>query len=421
MDNFTTIVVEALANGERLKELFRAQVEIALNMVMNTERTAFLGYEPWDPAGHHKGNSRNGFYERTLKTEIGELKVQIPRDRLGLFEQKTTSTYLESQDNLEQSIILLYRKGISTREISDLIEKMYGHHYSAQTISNMSQIVEEEIFSYKQRPVKRRYTALFCDATFINVRRDSVAKEALHVIIGIDEWGYKEVLSFEVYPTESAANYREMLENLKQRGLEEVLLFVSDELTGLSSALTDSFPKARHQSCWTHLLRNTSNKVRPRDKDEVLSHLKLVYKAKDRLEAERKLTDFVERWEGQYPKVTAGYQMKDNIFTFLDFPETIRSSLYTNNISENFNKQLKRKTKGKEQFPSEDALEKASYCYVSEYNAKFGQRIHKGFMHAQFQIAQLFEKVYGSEAGDIGLKNRNSTLMGDEETLELVS
>lgn len=139
------------------------------------------------------------------------------------------------------------------------------------------------------------------------------------------------------------------------------------------------------------------------------------------MEAERKLTDFVERWEGQYPKVTAGYQMKDNIFTFLDFPETIRSSLYTNNISENFNKQLKRKTKGKEQFPSEDALEKPSYCYVSEYNAKFGQRIHKGFMHAQFQIAQLFEKVYGSEAGDIGLKNRNSTLMGDEETLELVS
>ncbi|WP_154826124.1 IS256 family transposase [Kallipyga gabonensis] len=408
-----------MANGDSLKELFRSQVEIALNMLMQTERTAFLGYEPWDPAGYHKGNRRNGFCERTLKTEIGELKLQIPRDRLGLFEQRTINTYLESQDNLEQSIILLYRKGISTRKISDLIEKMYGHYYSAQTISNMSQIVEEEIALYKQRPVKRRYTALFRDATFINVRRDTVAKEALHVIIGIDELGYKEVLSFEVYPTEAAVNYREMLENLKQRGLEEVLLFVSDELTGLSSALIDSFLKARHQSCWTHLLRNTSNKIKPRDKDEVLRDLKLVYKAKDKLEAEAKLSDFAEKWQSKYPKVTAGYQAKDNIFSFLDFPETIRPSLYTNNVSENFNKQLKRRTKVKEQFPSEDALEKASYCYVGEYNAKFGQRIHKGFKLAQFQITELFEEIYGSETGDKELKQKISSPMGMKNLLNL--
>ena len=421
MDNFTTLVVEALANGESLKELFRSQVETALNMLMETERTAFLGYEPWDPAGYHKGNSRNGFYERTLRTDMGELNLQIPRDRLGLFEQRTTSAYLESQDSLEQSVILLYRKGISTREISDLIENMYGHHYSAQTISNMSQIVEEEVALYKQRPIKRRYIALFCDATFIHVRRDTVGKEALHVIVGIDELGYKEVLAFEVYPIEAADNYREMLEDLKQRGLEEVLLFVSDELTGLSSALTDSFPKARHQSCWTHLLRNTSKKIRPNDKPEVLSDLKLAYRAKDRSEAEAKLTEFVEKWERKYPKVTAGYEAKDNLFTFLDFPESIRPSLYTNNISENFNKQLKRKVKAKEQFPSEVALEKASYCYASEYNAKFGQRIHRGFKLAQFQIAQRFEEVYGLEARDIELEQENSTQLREEDALELVS
>lgn len=352
---------------------------------------------------------------------MGELILQIPRDRLGLFEQRTTSAYLESQNSLEQSIILLYRKGICTREISDLIEKMYGHHYSAQTISNMSQIVEEEVALYKQRPVIRRYLVLFCDATFIHIRRDTVAKEALHVIIGIDELGYKEVLAFEVYPTEAASNYREMLEGLKQRGLEEVLLFVSDELTGLNSAVTDSFPKARHQSCWAHLLRNTSKKVRQKDKAEVLSDLKLVYRAKDRSEAEAKLTDFVKKWESKYPKVTAGYQAKDNLFTFLDFPERIRPSIYTNNISENFNKQLKRKVKAKEQFPSEVSLEKASYCYASEYNAKFGQRIHRGFKLAQFLIAQLFEEVYGSEDRDIELQHEISTQLRNEDALELVS
>lgn len=219
---------------------------------MESERTAFLGYEPWALEGYNKGNSRNGFYERTLKTELGDLHVKIPRDRLGHFKEHTTSSYLASQDSLEQSIILLYRKGITTREISDLIEKMYGQYYSAQTISHMSQVVEEEVALFKKRPVRRRYCALYCDATSINVRRDTVAKEALHVIIGMDEKGHKEVLSFETYPTESADNYKEMLEDLKSRGLEEVLVFVSDELTGLSSALTEGFPLAKHQSCWTH-------------------------------------------------------------------------------------------------------------------------------------------------------------------------
>lgn len=421
MDNFTTLVAETLANGGNLTELFRSQVESALNMLMDTERTAFLGYEPWDPEGYNNGNARNGFYKRTLKTDVGTLNLEIPRDRLGKFEQQTLGSYMESQDSLEQSIILLYRKGITTREISDLIEKMYGHHYSPQTISNMSRIVEEEVTLFKQRQVKKRYTALFCDATFINVKRDTVAKEALHIIIGIDELGYKELLAFDVYPTEAANNYYEMLEDLKTRGLEEVLLFVSDELTGLSSALTDSFPKARHQSCWTHLLRNTSNNVRPRDKHEVLADLKEIYKASSREEAEQKLAAFVIKWEKKYPKVTASYQRKDNIFTFLDFPESIRSSIYTNNISEGFNKQLKRRTKVKEQFPSPDALEKAAYCYASEYNAKSNQKAHKGFKMAQFEIAQLFEKAYGPEPKDKNLEENFSSPMGEEPPLIKVS
>lgn len=153
----------------------------------------------------------------------------------------------------------------------------------------------------------------------------------------------------------------------------------------------------------------------------MLSDLKLVYRAKNRSEAEAKLTDFVEKWESKYPKVTAEYQAKDNLFTFLDFPESIRPSIYTNNISENFNKQLKRKVKAKEQFPSEVALEKASYCYASESNAKFGQRIHRGFKLAPFLIAQLFEEVYGSETRDIELQHEISTQLRDEDALELVS
>lgn len=423
MEDFNTIIAKAIANGESLQELFRQQVESALNMLMDSERTAFLGYEAWDPEGYNSGNARNGYYERSLKTDLGEMKVKIPRDRLGKFQQRTLSSYMQSQDKLEQSIILLYKKGVTTRQISDLIEQMYGHYYSPQTISNMSELVEEEVVCFKKRRVKKRYTALFCDATFINVRRDTVAKEALHLIIGVDEYGYKEILSFDLYPTESAENYREMLEDLKTRGLEEVLLFVSDELTGLSSALTDSFPKARHQSCWTHLLRGTSGKVRPRDKDGVLNDLKRVYRANSKQEAKDKLSEFVSKWESKYPKVTESYQRKSNILTFLDFPESIRQSIYTNNWSENFNKQLKRRTKVKEQFPSEESLDKVVYCYAVEYNTKFGNRINRGFKQAQFQIAQMFEKVYGpiTDNKELEFKNRNKSLETDKVSLSSVS
>lgn len=276
MKDFSTELAQALVEGKNLKEFFREQVEQALNLLLESERTAFLGYESWSPEGYNSGNSRNGYYERTLKTELGELRVNVPRDRLGEFQQQTLEAYKVNQDNLENSIILLYSKEISTREISDLIEKMYGHHYSAQTISNISQIVMEEVATFHQRPVKGRYTAIFCDATFLNVRRDTVAKEALHVILGIDAKGHKEVLDYRLYPEEAAGNYREMLEDLKARGLEQVLVFTSDGLTGLSEALTDCFPKAKHQSCWTHLLRNTANKVRAKDKAEVLEDLKPV-------------------------------------------------------------------------------------------------------------------------------------------------
>ena len=292
-------------------------------------------------------------------------------------------------------IILLYSKGITTREISDIIEKMYGQHYSAQTISKLSETVAEEAEAFRNRPIKPRYTALFCDATFINVRRDTVAKEALHVIIGIDPNGYKEVLSYSLYPEEVSGNYREMLEDLKERGLKEVLVFVSDGLTGLADALTDSFPRSRHQSCWTHLIRNTANKVRARDKADVMEDLRPVYRAKDRKEAERELESFIEKWGDLYPKMVKMYQGKNNLFTFMDFPESVRPSLY--NISECLNKQLKRRTKVKEQFPNENSLDMAVYCFVAEYNATAGNRVHKGFRSARFEIERMFEQAYETE------------------------
>ena len=261
MENFSTKLIAALAQGESVHEIFRQALEEAINLLLESERTVFLNYEKWEIKGYNTGNSRNGYYSRSLNTDYGTLHLRIPRDRLGELDVKTLQCLQKAPSHLEEMIILMYQKGVSTRDISDLIEKMYGHHYSPTTISNLSRTFEEELKAYRQRPIKKDYVCLYCDATFVPVRRGNVSKEAVHTIIGIDAQGYKEILDFQVYPTESALHYREMLQDLKQRGLENVLLFVSDELIGLAEALTSEFPLAIHKTCWTHLLRSLSMKA----------------------------------------------------------------------------------------------------------------------------------------------------------------
>ena len=290
-------------------------------------------------------------------------------------------------------VITLYKKGITTREIADLLEKMYGNNYSPTTISNISKVMKNEIEAYHNRKIKKDFVVLYCDATYLPIRRDSVAKEALHVIIGIDPNGNKEVLDYSLFPEESANNYKEMLINLKSRGLENILLSVSDGLVlhepdglALKEAITDIFPKSKHQTCWTHLMRNIENKVRAKDKLEVANDAKLIYTSDNIETAEKRLNDFLSKWSRKYPKLRKMLEGKDNLFTFMLFPKAIRRSLYTNNICENFNKDIKRKLKQKVQFPNEESFDKAIYILVSEYNNKFSNRIHIGFCLAIYSL-----------------------------------
>lgn len=176
------------------------------------------------------------------------LHLRICRDRFGEFQQQTLPYRKRSSDDLETTIIKLYSRGITTRDVSEIVEQMYGHYYSASIVSQLSKIVNEDVKFFHERQVKANYVAIFCDATYLQVRRESVGKEALHVLTGIDINGYKEVLDFGRFPNESATAYREMLRSLQHRGLKQVLLFVSDGLVGLPEAVTDIFPRAKHQS-----------------------------------------------------------------------------------------------------------------------------------------------------------------------------
>ena len=392
MEDFNTKLVAALAQGKPIHEIFCQALEDAVNLLLETERTVFLDYEKWDVKGYNTGNSRNGYDSRTLKTEYGTLQLKMPRDRLGKLVLKTLQCLQTSSSHLEQMIILMYQKGVTTRDISELIEKMYGHHYSPTTVSNLSKTFEAELKAYRQRPIQKEYVCLFCDATFVSVKRNTVSKEAVHMIVGINPQGYKEILDFQVFPTESALHYREMLQDFKERGVEKVLLFVSDELTGLADALTEEFPQAMHQTCWTHLLRSFASKVRVKDRQHLLTELKEIPKASSIAEATERLNQFIHLWEKTYPKLIQQLKLKHNLFSFMHFPKAIWASLYTNNLSEAINKQIKRITKVKEQFPHDASLEKTIYCYVAEYNTKFGQRIHKGFGKVHYELMSLLEQ-----------------------------
>lgn len=390
MSDFTTELMHALQKDFPLNEFFRQQLESAVNGLLQSEITAFLGYEKHSSDGWNSGNSRNGSYVRTLTTSYGDLRILVPRDRNGLFAQKTIPRHTQHTDALETTVIQLYRHGVTTREISSLIEQMYGHHYTPSTVSNIAKAADEQVRQFHSRPVAKRYAVIYADATYLNVRRDSVAKEALHVLLGITPEGYKEVRDFALYPTETAANYREMLQGLKERGLEEVLLFVSDGLNGLCAALREEFPAVRHQSCWVHLSRLVARYVRKTDRKDVLSALSAVYKQQNASDAACALEEFLVCYGSKYPKLKRIFSECDSLYTFYEFPPSIWASIYTSNPLENNNKGLKHLTKKKEQFPNEDSLERFVCAYYSEYNRKSGDRVQKGFQEATPLLLDMF-------------------------------
>jgi transposase-like protein len=390
MNDFTTELLKTLLEGKDITEIFRYHVESAVNQLLQYELREFLDYDKYDRKGFNSGNSRNGYYERTLKTEYGDLSLKIPRDRNGEFENQTLTPYKRQNDTVEQMIIHLYSNGMTTEEIARIIEKMYGHHYTKQTVSNITASVVGDIQAFNRRALSKRYAVIYLDATHLAVRRDTVTKEALYFALGITPEGYKEILSYSLFPTESAHNWEIVLSDLKARGVEESLLFVTDGLTGIRDAISNVYPKARHQSCWVHLSRNVAHAVRVKDRSEVLNDLKTVY-TQDTLEAaEEKLDSFIQTWDKRYPKVTVLLKNNPSLFTFLSFPKEIRASIYTTNLIEGFNKHLKRYTKRKEQFPHEDSLIRFIGTYAGDYNQRFQMRIHKGFKLVTAELNEMF-------------------------------
>ena len=401
MNELNTELMTALLKNESLDDIFRSHLENAVNDLLKIELTEFLGYDKYSTEGYGSGNSRNGFYSRELDTKYGKLHISVPRDRNGNFIQQLFPDYSRRTDDLETTIVTLYRKGITTREISDLIEKLYGHHYTPATVSNISKAVADQVRVFHERPLSERYVVVFMDATYLSVRRDGVAKEPLHVLLGITPDGTREILDYALYPTEAASNYEEMMASLKARGVKQVLLFASDGLEGMRDAVKRQFPEAEHQQCWVHLSRTVSRYIRNKDRKEVLGDLKVVYRADSEENARKALQAFLEKHNKRYPKLSGIFERAEqSLYSFLKFPEAIRSSLYTTNLIERSNKGLKHRSKIKEQFPNENALERFVCCYYSDQNRSYAERMQRGFSLVSSEIMQMFETSPSGNAAD---------------------
>lgn len=391
MTDFNRECLNALFDKEKFDKFMRTQLEEGLNLLLESELTAFLGYNPYDRNGWNSGNSRNGSYFRQIKTQFGPIKVQVPRDRNGEFHQQTLPAYGQHTDALESTVIQLYSHGVTAREISELIEKMYGSYYSAGTVSNISKQVASQVESYHQRRLSDKFFCVYLDATYIPLRRDTYQREAVYIAVGIKPNGNKEIIDYRIAPVENLEVWSEMIADFKERGLEQVELFLSDGFVGIKDMLKQYYPKSKFQRCLIHIMRNISQKVRVTDRAEILNAFKQVHKQTNQKEAETVLHAFYEAYGSKYSRMIKDLRkLEEDMLVFYQYPKQIRPSIYSTNMIESINRMIKRKTNPKSEFPSEESLDNFLGSQVIDYNDRNANRVHKGFG----QVADTLESYF---------------------------
>lgn len=391
MTDFNRECLNALFDKEKFDKFMRTQLEEGLNLLLESELTAFLGYNPYDRNCWNSGNSRNGSYFRQIKTQFGPIKVQVPRDRNGEFHQQTLPAYGQHTDALESTVIQLYSHGVTTREISELIEKMYGSYYSAGTVSNISKQVASQVESYHQRRLSDKFFCVYLDATYIPLRRDTYQREAVYIAVGIKPNGNKEIIDYRIAPVENLEVWSEMIADFKERGLEQVELFLSDGFVGIKDMLKQYYPKSKFQRCLIHIMRNISQKVRVTDRAEILNAFKQVHKQTNQKEAETVLHAFYEAYGSKYSRMIKDLRkLEEDMLVFYQYPKQIRPSIYSTNMIESINRMIKRKINPKSEFPSEESLDNFLGSQVIDYNDRNANRVHKGFG----QVADTLESYF---------------------------
>lgn len=330
-----------------------------------------------DASNATEGNFRNGYYSRTLNTVYGPLTLRVPRDRIGQFKTKFFVPYKRTTDNICEMIQRLYVRGMTEREIVDEINDDSGTSLSRETVRTTVNKVLKDALDFNRRIIPN-CPIVFLDGTYVPIKRryegtSKVEKECVMVALGITEEGEKVVLGFYFAPNEGAWSWDDVLTDLKSRGLYSVSLFVTDGLQGMPEAIHRNYPKAKHQLCLVHETRTICRDVRKSDRKAVSGDFKKVYSAKDRAEAESRLSDFESKWEKTYPNMVRKLRKQIDLFTFMDYPKLLWKSIYTSNAIEGFNSKLKRLTRKRILMNSEDNAVITIVSCCADYNKNAGK------------------------------------------------
>ena len=378
-------------NGmEDIRQLFRETIAEFIEDGLDAEMDEHLGYGRYDTKEKETDDSRNGHSSKTLRTSFGDMPIQVPRDRKGEFNPvilKKNQTSI-SQD-VEEKIISMYAKGMTTTDIGDHIQDIYGIEVSESTVSRITDKVLPAAKEWQQRPLESVYAVMFMDAIHYHVRSEGqIVKKGVYIAIGIDLEGRKDVLGMWVGENESAKYWATVLNSLRNRGVEDVFIACTDNLSGFSNAIEAVFPKADIQNCIIHQLRNSSKYVSYKDLKALMADLKEVYAAVDEPSAEEALDCFAEKWDKKYPKISASWRENwANLSTYFKFPEELRRLIYTTNAIEGFNRQLRKVTKSKAVFPTDDSLFKMLYLAMLDITKKWtGRRQDWSVIHAQLSV-----------------------------------
>jgi len=370
----------------RIKQLIQQTMQEALE----GELDDFLGYPKHGKAPSN--NTRNGHSEKTVQTDTGPIDLKVPRDRDSEFEPQLVKKRQTVLDDLEDKIVALYAKGMTTRDIQEILGDMYGTALSSSLISRITDRVLPRLEEWQNRPLNGIYPIIWFDCIFYAVRDEGkVQQKAIYVVIGLRLDGRKELLGFWVDKTESKGFWLGVLNDLKSRGLRDVFIFSVDGLTGIQDAIRAAYPKADVQRCVVHQIRNSLKYVSWKDRKELAQDLKTVYGAKTLQEAESQMARFEERWLKQYPHVAKSWRTNwDTLTTFFRYPVEIRKVMYTTNIIESVNSKFRKVTDARRVFPSDEAVLKSLYMAAVDLEKKWTKPI-KDWPVIYSQLGILFE------------------------------
>ncbi len=356
-----------------LKELFKDALQEMLEAELDTD----LGYGKSEKAGKSTDNRRNGHSTKTVRSEYGEVDLTVPRDRNGSFEPVVVKKHQKNVTGIEGQILALYAKGVSIREIQDYLNQLYGVDVSPTLISNVTGKILPLVKEWQNRPLQRVYAIVFLDAIHFKVREDGfIQNKAAYMAIGVDLDGNKDVLGMWIGESESSKFWLSVLNELRNRGVQDILIASVDNLTGFSEAIRASYPATEIQKCIVHQVRNSVRYVSYKDLKKVTADLKPIYQAASEDLGRQQLQVFTEKWGSKYPLIVRSWESNwAELSTFYKYPPEIRKIIYTTNMIESYNRQLRKVTKGKSIFPNDEALLKSLYMATQDVLRKWTGRI----------------------------------------------